>query len=191
MPNLFILAGCNGAGKTTAAYTLLPEKLSVLEFINADEIARGLSPFNVDSVAIDAGRLMLQRIDYLMSKRIDFAFETTLSTRSYVQTIKRAQEAGYTVSLFYVFLDSPEMAVERVAQRVMRGGHNIPTETIYRRYERSISNFFKLYAPVCDYFLFINNSGEQPIEVAKGGRKTDEEITDYALWYKLKTEYGD
>lgn len=128
MPNLYIFAGPNGAGKTTAAYTLLPEILEVFEFVNADEIARGLSPFNVESVAFEAGRIMLQRIDFLIAKGIDFAFETTLSTRSYVQTIRRAKEAGYEITLFFVYLSSPEMAVNRVAKRVSMGGHNIPQD---------------------------------------------------------------
>lgn len=111
MPNLYMIAGPNGAGKTTAAYTLLPEVLDVLEFVNADEIARGLSPFNVESVAFEAGRLMLQRIDYLLEKGVSFTIETTLSTRSYVQLMRRAKERGYTTNLFFVYLSSPEMAV--------------------------------------------------------------------------------
>jgi predicted ABC-type ATPase len=188
MPNLYIMSGPNGAGKTTAAYTLLPDILNAVEFVNADEIARGLSPFNVESVAFEAGRLMLQRIDYLLEKGVSFTIETTLSTRSYMQLIRRAKEKGYTVNLFFLYLSSPEMAVSRVAKRVESGGHNIPKDVIHRRYERALVNFFTLYLPVCDFFLFINNSGKAPVEIAKGS--TDIDIYDYELWEKLKTNYG-
>ena len=190
MPNLYIMAGPNGAGKTTSAYTLLPEILDVWEFVNADEIARGLSPFNVESVAFEAGRIMLQRIDYLISKHVDFSFETTLSTRSYVQTIRRAKEAGYTVTLFFVYLSSPEMAVERVAKRVSLGGHNIPSDTIHRRYDRALYNLFNLYLPVIDSFLFINNSGEEPVQVARGGMWMDNIVSNQVLWNYLLSRYG-
>lgn len=184
------MAGPNGAGKTTSAYTLLPEILDVWEFVNADEIARGLSPFNVESVAFEAGRIMLQRIDYLISKHVDFSFETTLSTRSYVQTIRRAKEAGYTVTLFFVYLSSPEMAVERVAKRVSLGGHNIPSDTIHRRYDRALYNLFNLYLPVIDSFLFINNSGEEPVQVARGGMWMDNIVSNQVLWNYLLSRYG-
>ncbi|GAB4028498.1 zeta toxin family protein [Spirosoma gilvum] len=190
MPNLYILAGPNGAGKTTTAYSLLPEILNVWEFVNADEIARGLSPFRPDSVAFEAGRIMLQRIDSLLEKGVDFAFETTLSTRSYVQTIQRARKAGYQVTLIFIYLSSPEMAVSRVAKRVSMGGHNIPTDVVYRRYERALANLFSLYLPICDLFLIVNNSGEYPIELAKGGLLVDETITDLTLWNSLKNKYG-
>lgn len=189
MPNLYIMAGPNGAGKTTTAYTLLPEILNVWEFVNADEIARGLSPFKVDSVAFEAGRIMLQRIDYLLNKQTDFAFETTLSTRSYVSTIRRAQEAGYTVTLFFVYLSSAELAVKRVAKRVSIGGHNIPTDVVHRRYERALRNLFSLYLPICDSYLIVNNSGEEPVEVARGGLM-GEKIVNPIVWNQLKTFYG-
>lgn len=190
MPNLYIIAGPNGAGKTTAAYTLLPEILNVWEFVNADEIARGLSPFQPDSVAFEAGRIMLQRIDFLLNKGTDFALETTLSTRSYVQTIRRAKEAGYTITLFFVYLSSAEMAVSRVAKRVSMGGHNIPTDVIYRRYKRALMNLFTLYMPTCDSFMFINNSGEEPVEVAKGGMLMEHAVFDQVLWSSLLNQYG-
>src|ERR1700761_524005 len=118
MPNLYIIAGCNGAGKTTASFTILPEILNCREFVNADSIAAGLSPFNPESVAIEAGRLMLSRIHELMGGGMDFAFETTLATRSYVSFIKSAQGAGYKVTLLFIWLDSPEAAARRVADRV-------------------------------------------------------------------------
>ncbi|HWZ03579.1 MAG TPA: zeta toxin family protein, partial [Mucilaginibacter sp.] len=126
MPNLYIIAGCNGAGKTTASYTILPEILDCREFVNADNIAAGISPFNPESVAIEAGRIMLKRIDELLSEEVDFAFETTLATRSYVSFIKKAKQVGYQVTLLYFWLNSPQMAYDRVAKRVSEGGHNIP-----------------------------------------------------------------
>lgn len=190
MPNLYILAGPNGVGKTTAAYTLLPEVLGILEFVNADEIARGLSPFNVEAVAFEAGRIMLQRIDVLISKGVDFAFETTLSTRSYVQTIRRAKQAGYIVTLCFIYLSSPEMAVNRVAKRVSMGGHFIPTDVVHRRYERSLKNLFSLYLSICDSFIIINNSYKEPVEVARGSLLKPNEINDQALWNSLTNTYG-
>ena len=126
MPKLYIIAGCNGAGKTTASYAVLPEMLECHEFVNADEIAKGLSPFNPSQVSIEAGRLMRKRMDALMADGADFAFETTLATRYYTRFIRMAQERGYFVSLLYFWLPTPDQAVERVARRVAEGGHNVP-----------------------------------------------------------------
>ena len=140
MPKLYIIAGCNGAGKTTASYTVLPEMLDCREFVNADEIAKGLSPFNPESVAIDAGRLMLQRMDDLLIAGEDFAFETTLATRSYVKFIDQAHAMGYFVSLLFFWLPTPELAIVRVATRVSKGGHDIPEEVIRRRYATGMRN---------------------------------------------------
>ena len=165
-PKLFIIAGCNGAGKTTASYSVLPELLGCKEFVNADEIARGLSPFNPESVAIEAGKLMLQRIKHLMDERKTFAIETTLATKSYANTIKKAKELGYNVILLFFWLPSPEMAVERVAKRVIEGGHNIPTDVIYRRYWAGLQNFFTIFAPIVDSWLFFDNV-DKPILLAK------------------------
>ena len=190
MPSLYIIAGPNGAGKTTAAYTLMPDLLNTTEFVNADEIARGLSPFNVEAVAFEAGRLMLKRIDYLLERGVDFTIETTLSTRSYVLLIRRARSLGYTVNLFFVYLSSPEMAVERVAERVAAGGHHIPEDMIYRRYERALINLFTLYLPIFDFYLLIDNSGNGPVEFAKGGLETKYEVFDIDLWTKLTKQYG-
>ena len=164
--------------------------LNAAEFVNADEIARGLSPFNVEAVAFEAGRLMLKRIDYLLERGVDFTIETTLSTRSYVSLIRRARALGYTINLFFVYLSSPEMAVERVARRVAAGGHHIPEDVIHRRYERALLNLFTLYLPVCDFYLLINNSGNGPVEVAKGGIETEHNVFDIDLWTKLTNQYG-
>ncbi len=167
MPNLYIISGPNGAGKTTASYTVLPEILHCREFVNADEIARGLSPFNPEGVAIEAGRLMLMRIEELLAGGEDFAIETTLATRSYVSLVRRAQAVGYTVTLVYFRLESPELAAERVAQRVAAGGHNIPTDVIGRRYEKGINNLFELYMGVVDSWLVFDNTHSETQIIAE------------------------
>jgi len=149
MPNLYIMAGCNGAGKTTASYTILPEMLNCKEFVNADSIAAGLSPFNYENVAFEAGRIMLQRIYQLMEEKVDFAFETTLAAKNYVQLIKIAKIFDYESTLLYFWLNSPELAKQRVASRVKKGVHNITDEIIERRYYRGIFNFFNLYISAC------------------------------------------
>lgn len=190
MPKLYIIAGCNGAGKTTASYTVLPEMLGCKEFVNADEIAKGLSPFNPESVAIEAGRLMLQRMDDLLSEGSDFAFETTLSTRSYVKLIERAQAKGYFVTLLYFWLPTPEQAIERVATRVREGGHNIPSDVIRRRYANGIKNLTALYIPLCNYWAIYDNSSadEQIRIIALGGKDITTHIED-TLSYKTIADY--
>lgn len=175
MPNLYIIAGCNGAGKTTASFTVLPEMLDCDEFINADEIARGLSPLNPNKAAIEAGRLMLARIARLISRRLDFAFETTLSSKSYVNTIKEAKIQGYKVTLIFFWLDSVELAIERVKARVIEGGHSIPTDVIRRRYHAGLKNLFGLYIPLCDYWMIFNNS-TTPSQLIAEGHGEDEAI---------------
>lgn len=186
MPNLYIIAGPNGAGKTTASYTILPELLHCNEFVNADEIAKGLSPFNVEKVAFEAGRIMLERINHLLKEKTDFAFETTLSTKSYVSFIKKAKENGYKVTLIFLWLDSPKIAKVRVRHRVKNGGHNIPSETIERRYKRGLGNFLSLYKPIVDQWLLINNTFA-PEEIAKC---FNEKITiqNKLLWKKISHE---
>ena len=156
-PNLYIIAGPNGAGKTTASYTLLPEMLGCTNFVNADEIARGLSPFSPETVDVQAARIMLERIEELLSQKVDFAIETTLATRSYVSLVKRAQAVGYRVHLLFFCLETPEQAILRVAQRVSAGGHNIPEDVIRRRFTRGLYNLQHLYLPICDSALVFNN----------------------------------
>ncbi len=157
-PTLYIIAGCNGAGKTTASYSVLPTLLECREFVNADEIAKGLSPFNPESVAIEAGKLMLQRIELLLNQGKTFAIETTLATRSYASLVNRAKKCGYNIVLLFFWLPSPEMAVARVKQRVSEGGHNIPTEIIHRRYWLGLQNFFHIFAPIVDVWMFYVNT---------------------------------
>lgn len=165
-PNLYIIAGCNGAGKTTASFTILPDVLECEQFVNADEIAKGLSPFHPESVAIDAGRIMLHRIEELMHKGITFAIETTLATRSYHSLIDKAHKLGYLVHLLYIYLSSPQLAIRRVAQRVSEGGHNIPSDVIVRRYHHGIENLFKLFMPIVDSWTIIDNTRCRPRVVA-------------------------
>lgn len=179
-PILYIIAGCNGAGKTTASYSVLPDLLECREFVNADEIAKGLSPFNPESVAIEAGKLMLQRIELLLSQRKTFAIETTLATRSYASLVKRAHKYGYQVVLLFFWLSSPDMAIERVAKRVSEGGHNIPTDTIIRRYWLGLHNFFNIFAPIVDSWMFFENI-DQTILLAD-----EESINNPVLFSKIK-----
>lgn len=185
MANLYIISGCNGAGKTTASYSVLPDMLNCKEFVNADEIAKGLSPFQPDNVAIEAGRIMLNRIKDLINHNVEFAFETTLATRSYVKLIREAQTKGYFVTLVYFWLNSPELAVERVKNRVISGGHNIPENVIYRRYSAGIKNLSKLYLPICDYWLIIDNS-EPPFQIVAEGVKTENiEINNHIIYNQI------
>ena len=168
--NLYIIAGCNGAGKTSASVTILPEILHCKEFVNADAIAKGISPFNPESVAVEAGRLMLQRIDFLLNGDSSFAIETTLATRSYSNLVRRAQQRGFLVQLLFFWLPSPEYAVERVAQRVSEGGHNIPNDVIVRRYFAGIKNLFNIYMPIVDSWMIIDNSVNPRVKIAKMNR---------------------
>jgi predicted ABC-type ATPase len=191
MPNLYIIAGCNGAGKTTASYTVLPDILDCKEFINADEIAKGLSPFQPEKVAIQSGRIMLKRIDELLVSKADFAFETTLSSKSYVNTVKEAQEYGYNVTLVYFWLNSVDLAKERVKVRVSEGGHNIPTETIERRYKLGLENLFKLFIPVVDSWMIFDNSSNDSNLISEGGRDEENKVYDKEIWETLNSlAYG-
>jgi predicted ABC-type ATPase len=155
---LYIIGGCNGAGKTTASFNILPDLLNCKEFVNADEIARGLSPFQPEKVSIEAGRLMLTRINELIHSNQDFSFETTLSTRSFINTIEFAKSKGYFITLIFFWLDSIQLAKNRVQKRVAEGGHNIAPEVIERRYKLGIKNLFDLYADKVDSLLIYDNS---------------------------------
>ncbi|MCE7039445.1 zeta toxin family protein [Dyadobacter sp. CY312] len=156
--NLYIISGCNGAGKTTASFTILPEIIKCKEFVNADEIAKGLSPFQPEKVSFEAGRIMLNRINELLKSNESFAFETTLSTRSYKSKIEEAKDKGYTTTLLFFWLQNVALAKERVRIRVLEGGHNIESEVIERRYLRGIQNLFELYLPIVDGALIFDNS---------------------------------
>lgn len=156
--NLYIISGCNGAGKTTASFTILPEILNCKEFVNADEIAKGLSPFQPEKVSFEAGRIMLNRINELLIDNKNFAFETTLATKSYKNKILDAKEKGYTVTLLFFWLQTVDLAIERVKNRVLEGGHNIEQNVIIRRYHNGIKNLFDIYLPLVDELLIFDNS---------------------------------
>ncbi len=187
MPNLYIIAGCNGAGKTTTSFTVLPEMLNCKEFVNADEIARGLSPFQPETVSFQAGRIMLNRIKELLKAKNDFGFETTLATRSYVALIADAKKKGYSVTLIYFWLESVDLAKARVKARVKKGGHNIPSVVIERRYKRGLKNFFLLYRNLVDNWIIYDNSNEIPAIIAKGNTLLDNTIFNTELWAKLNS----
>lgn len=172
MPRLYIISGCNGAGKTTASYTLLPEMLECSQFVNSDEFAKGLAPFSPERASIKASRYMVMKIRYLFQRKEDFAIETTLATRTLLNTIRQARDEGYTVTLLYFWLNSPDLAVARVKARVAAGGHNIPEETVRRRYRVGISYFFKDYIPLCDRWILADNS-KVPFRVIAEGSKND------------------
>ena len=188
MKRLYVIAGCNGAGKTTASYTILPEMLECKEFVNADEIAKGLSPFQPEKAAITAGRLMLKRIKKLIDSGDDFAFETTLATRSYARLFQKAKARGYTISLIFFWLSSADLAVRRVETRVKEGGHSIPEHVIRRRYKNGLHNFFNLYRTHVDNWMLINNSGE-PYELIAESSKHEPNVNNPDIWNKLKQTY--
>ena len=166
-PSVVILAGPNGAGKSTAAPELLQDELAVSEFVNADVIARGLSAFDPDRVALAAGRVMLARLNELARQRESFAFETTLASRSFAPWLRGLRDSGYAVHLFFLWLSSPELAVQRVAYRVRSGGHDVPADTIRRRYHAGIRNLFSLYQPVVTSWAVYNCSGPRSQLVAE------------------------
>lgn len=183
MKILYIIAGCNGAGKTTASFNVLPQILDCKEFVNADEIAKGLSPFAPESVAIQAGKLMLQRIDKLLDEGVSFAIETTLATRSYQTLVKRAQERGYIVQLLFFWLESPSVACERVKKRVSQGGHDIPAKTIHQRYNLGLKNLFDIFMPIVDYWIIYDNNLQSRLIA------DSENIIDEVLFNKIKEYY--
>lgn len=180
-PILYIIAGCNGAGKTTAAFALLPNELNCTEFVNADEIAKGLSPFNPEEVAIQAGRLMLDRIYELLNQKKTFAIETTLATKSYSKLIETAHSNGYEVSLLFFWLPTVAQAKQRVAQRVANGGHNIHENVIERRYLAGINNLFKIFIPIVDSWYVFNNE-RMPFAIANNMK-----IIDVKQYKKLQS----
>ena len=165
--NLYIISGCNGVGKTTASFTILPEILQCKEFVNADEIAKGLSPFQPDKVAFEAGRIMINRVNDLLMMNETFAFETTLAGKGYRTKILEAKRNNYTVTLLFFWLQSIDLAIERVRTRVTEGGHNIETSTIKRRYVNGIKNLFEIYMVLVDEVMIFDNSGGKPELIAE------------------------
>lgn len=170
-PKLYIVSGCNGSGKTTASYTILPEMLQCSEFVNSDEFAKGLSPFSPDSASIQASRYMLLKIHYLLERKSDFGIETTLATRSLKKIVLQAQKLGYFVTVLYFWLESPDVAVSRVRARVEAGGHNVPEDTIRRRYYTGLQYFFQDYSPIADRWILADNTHIPFTVIAQGWQK--------------------
>jgi len=187
LPELYIIAGCNGAGKTTASYTVLPEIFNCREFINADEIAKGLSPFQPEKVAIQAGRIMLQRINHLILERESFAFETTLSTLSYRHTVQKAKSAGYRVTLIFFWLNDVNLALKRVKARVADGGHDIPEETIKRRYTTGLKNLVHIFTDMVDKWIIVDNSKKRFSLIAENTSTNKLIIHDKEKWLTIKS----
>ena len=170
-PTVYVIAGPNGAGKTTFASEFLPDFVQCREFLNADLIAAGLSPFTPESQNVRAGRLLLERIGELAKERADFGFETTLSGRTYVKLLGDMKSSGYRVVLFFLWLPNAEMAVARVANRVKQGGHNVPPDDIRRRYAAGVRNLFRLYRPILDGWWLFDASQLPPKLIASEERK--------------------
>lgn len=184
MPQLYVISGCNGAGKTTASYALLPEMLGCSQFVNSDEFAKSLSPFSPDAASIQASKLMLLKMNYLFRRHEDFAIETTLATRSLKRMIDKAREQGYSVTILYFWLNSPELAIERVRARVAAGGHNIPEPTIRRRYIAGLHYFFNVYRSMADRWILADNS-KIPFKVVAEGQKDRLTIKDEETYRKI------
>lgn len=182
-PKVIVIAGPNGAGKTTLAPFLLRDQLGLLEYVNADPIALGLSAFDPGGVAIEAGRVMLKRLDSLTEQRRTFAFETTLAARSYVRRIESMIGAGYSFQLMLVWLRSADLAVERVRERVRTGGHDVAEEVIRRRYGAGLRNFWRLYKPLADaWSVYDNSESPETLPIASGGKRAPFTVRDEESW---------
>ena len=182
--NVYIIAGPNGSGKTTFANEFLPEYAKCPNFVNADLIAQGLSPFSPRAAAIKAGRLVLEQIRSLAAKNADFAFETTLSGKSYVRLLTTLKNKGYAINLFFLWIPNAEFALGRIKDRVASGGHDVPAVDVKRRFSRGVYNFFKYYKPLSDTWLLFNNADAIPRLIAKEkDGKTD--VIDKEMYKKI------
>lgn len=186
MPNVVVIAGPNGAGKSTLAPALLRDTLNIPEFVNADTIAEGLSAFAPEDASFDAGRVMLGRLHDLAAEEKDFAFETTLASRFYAGWLRGLQEKAYEVSLVFLWLESVDIAIQRVAARVRAGGHSIPEDTIRRRYERGLKNLFELYIPITNSWRVFHASPIIPKEIARFDELGGEVIFNEGLWKQIR-----
>jgi predicted ABC-type ATPase len=187
LPKLYIISGCNGSGKTTASYTLLPDLLDCREFVNSDEFAKSFSPFDPSAASVTASRYMLMKINYLLERQADFAIETTLATRSLVQIVRQAKARGYETTVLYFWLNSPDLAIQRVRERVESGGHNIPDAVVRRRYVMGLQYLFDTYVPEMDRWVLADNS-KPPFSVVAEGSNGMTYIKDnekYQLIWKI------
>ena len=188
--NLYIIAGPNGVGKTTFARKFLPKYADCQNFINADLIAQGMSPFSPEAAAVRAGRLVLSEIEFFAQRRVAFAFETTLSGRSYLRLIQQLKEQGYKVHIFFPWVKSVDMALSRVRDRVLKGGHDVPEPVVRRRFGRSIKSFFAEYCPMADSWYLFDNSSKIPTVIAfeRAGKLR---IMSVGYYGTLTARYGD
>jgi len=189
-PQLIVLAGPNGAGKSTVAPALLRDALSVTEFVNADTISVGLSAFSPESAAIQAGRVMLQRLEYLAAARVNFAFETTLASRSFAPWISKLKKNGYEFHLVFLWLPSAEFAIARVRRRVELGGHDVPELAVRRRYDRGLSNFFNLYRTLANTWRFIDNSATETPQAIADFNGSNTTIVNNNIWSNINEIYA-
>ena len=187
--NVYVIAGPNGSGKTTFATAFLPEFVHCPEFVNADLLAAGLSPFRPGSAALSAGRLVLARIGELARRKADFGFETTLSGRGYLKLIRALRAQGYRVHLYFLWISSPDLAVRRIRERVRGGGHPVPEDDVRRRFRRSIANFLGPYRPLLDTWMLFDNDGVRPRLIAKG-RNSHDLVIDAALYATVRRAGG-
>ncbi len=183
---IFMIAGPNGAGKTTMAFRLVPNLLRNYEFLNADEIARGLAPMHPESVALTASKLLVKRLVEMLKSNVSFAFETTGAGINYVKHIKEAQDNGYQFFLMFLWLSNPQIAIQRVAERVVQGGHHIPTETIIRRYSSGIRNILQHYLPLADNALILDNSSLEQEKIIALKTTNRLQIKDEEIWNKIQ-----
>jgi predicted ABC-type ATPase len=186
MPDIVVIAGPNGAGKSTLAPALLRDTLHIFEYVNADTIAEGLSAFAPEDASFEAGRVMLRRLYELASERRDFSFETTLASRFYAGWLGKLKGDGYRVNLIFLWLDNVDLAIERVRERVRVGGHNIPEDTIRRRYDRGLKNLFELYIPVANAWSLRDTSFAGSKEITRYTEVTGLMVSDEEQWKKIK-----
>lgn len=182
--NVYIIAGPNGSGKTTFARKFLPDYVRCPNFVNADLIAQGLSPFSPRSVAIKAGRLVLEQIHNLTDKNLDFAFETTLSGKAYISFLKKLKEKRYSINIFFLWIPNAELALMRIKDRVAAGGHDVASVDVRRRFHRGMHNFLKYYRPLADTWLLFNNADVTPRLIARE-KNGETEIIDKDLFDRI------
>jgi predicted ABC-type ATPase len=168
-PTIYLIAGCNGAGKTTFAKEFLPYEVKCLRFYNADELARGLSPLDPSAAAMKAGRFLLREIRESIRRKETFALESTISGKTYIRLFERARSAGYDIELHYLWLPNPAIAIARVRERVRKGGHDVPAPDIKRRFTRSLRHLVSHYAPLAHRWAVWNNVSSPPALVADSG----------------------
>ncbi len=190
-PAVVVIGSPNGAGKSTLAPRLLRAAMQVTEFINADLIAQGLSPFNADGAALAASEILLRRMEQFAEKRVSFGVETTLASRSLAPCLRKLISDGYEFHLVFLYLKSPDLAVERVADRVSHGGHNIPEATIRRRYEGGLRNLFSLFQPLASSWKVYDNSNPRRRElIASGGTLENLKVGNEQLWSEIRVRYA-